>query len=259
MLLQNKIAVVYGAGGAVGAVVSKAFARHGATVVLAGRSAERLAPVLASIEAAGGQAEAASVDVTDQAATDRHAADIAQRHGRIDISFNCIGLGDSHGEKLSAMAPQKFFSPVDIAVRGHFFAGNAVARQMQGSGVLLTIIANAVRRPHADIGGFGVACAAIGALYRQFAVELGPRGIRVLCLMSSGSPDSAGVSYAFDLLAKIEGVSRAEFERKMGADTLLGHLPSLAEVADAAVLMASDQARGMTSTMFNVTCGQIPD
>ena len=77
--------------------------------------------------------------------------------------------------------------------------------------------------------------------------------------MSSGSPDSAGVSYAFDLLAKIEGVSRAEFERKMGADTLLGHLPSLAEVADAAVLMASDQARGMTSTMFNVTCGQIPD
>ena len=228
-------------------------------VVLAGRQAASLETVGAAIKAAGGVAESAPVDATDQAAVERHAADIVAKHGRIDISFNCIGLGDSHGESLSAMAPQKFLSPIDIAVRGHFFAGNAVARHMQGTGVLLAIIANAARRPHPDIGGFGIAEAAIGALYRQFACELGPRGIRAMCLMSAGSPDAEGVSYAFDLLAKNEGVSRAEFERKMGADTLLKHLPSLAEIADAAVLMASDKARGMTGTTFNVTCGQLAD
>jgi enoyl-[acyl-carrier-protein] reductase (NADH) len=75
--------------------------------------------------------------------------------------------------------------------------------------------------------------------------------------LSAGSPDSAGVSYAIDLLAKNEGVSREAFERKMGEDTLLKHLPSVAEIADAAVLMASDYSRGMTGTLFNVTCGQI--
>ena len=257
MLLTDKVAVIYGGGGAIAGAIAKRYAQEGATVLLAGRTLATLETVAAAIERDGGRAECAVVDATDQAAVDAHAAEVAARHGRVDLLFNAIGLGDTHGAKLGDMAAAKFLTPLDIAMKGHFFVGNAAARHMRSGGVLMSIIANAGLQPRADVGAFGVACAAIAALYRQFACELGPQGIRALCLLSAGSPDSAGVSYAIDLLARNEGVSREAFERKMGEDALLKHLPSVAEVADAAVLMASDYSRGMTGTLFNVTCGQI--
>jgi NAD(P)-dependent dehydrogenase (short-subunit alcohol dehydrogenase family) len=257
MLLADKVAVIYGAGGSVGGAIARAYAKEGATVVLAGRTLASLDAVAEAIRREGGEAECATVDATDRESVDRHAAEIASRHGRIDLSFNGIGLGDTHGTKLAEIDDAKFLTPLEIAMRSHLFVGAAMARHMRSGGVLMSIIANAGLQPRADVGVFGVACAAIAALYRQFACELGPQGIRALCLLSAGSPDSAGVSHAIDLLAKNEGVTREVFERKMGEDTLLKHLPSLAEVADAAVLMASDRARGMTATMFNVTCGQI--
>ena len=92
MLLKNKVAVVYGAAGAIGGVAARAFAREGARVFLTGR---RLAPVEAisrEIVAVGGTAEAAEVDALDAEAVEKHLKSLVAKAGRVDISFNAVGL-----------------------------------------------------------------------------------------------------------------------------------------------------------------------
>lgn len=126
----------------------------------------------------------------------------------------------------------------------------------RGSGVILTLSASAVRAhvPGVYVGGFGVACAAIEALTKQFAAELGPRGIRVNCLRSEGIPESW------------EGVSTggwsappAEIEAQMKARSLLGRVTTLADVGNAAAFLASDRAGATTGTVFNLTSGTVVD
>lgn len=259
MLLHNKTAVVYGAGGSVGGAVAQGFAREGAQLVLVGRTLETLEAVAAVIMDAGGKAECAVLDATDKGQVEAHATAVAAKQGRIDISFNAVGLDDTQGEPLALMDTGRFFAPITTALRTQLFTALAVARHMRGVGVILGITANCGRQPFPNTGGFGVACAAVEGLYRQLATELGPSGIRVVCLMSAGSPDSIGVSEVFDMHSENAGVSREEWDRRAGEGTMLRHLPSLAEVAGAAVIMASDYARGMTGTIANVTCGQLAD
>ena len=122
--------------------------------------------------------------------------------------------------------------------------------------MILTLSASAVRAyvPGVYVGGFGVACAAIEALTKQFAVELGPRGIRVNCLRSEGIPESwEGAS--------TEGWSgpMAEIEAGIKARSLLGRVTTLADVGNAAVFLASDRAGATTGTVFNLTSGTVVD
>jgi len=90
-------------------------------------------------------------------------------------------------------------------------------------------------------------------------VEMGPSGVRVCYVRSAGSPDAPGVREAFKLRAAETGLPFEEVVRQAGASSPLRHLPWLSEVADAAVLLASDYARGMTATLANVTCGAMLD
>jgi 3-oxoacyl-[acyl-carrier protein] reductase len=192
MLLEDKHAIVYGAGGAVGGAVARAFAREGARVFLAGRGA--LAPLEAvaqEISAAGGRAEAARVDALDEEAVNRHADDVAESAGGIDVSFNAISLGDVQGSPLLEMPLEDFSRPILIGTTTHVLTARAAGRHMlgRGSGVILTLTASAVRLPDPVMGpplmgGFGVACAAIESLTVNLAGELGPHGIRVVCLRS---------------------------------------------------------------------------
>ena len=97
MLLKNKNAVIYGAGGSVGGAVSHAFALEGAKVFLSGRTQASLDAVAKSITDAGGLAETAIVDALDQEAVDAYINSVVKRAGSIDISFNAIGLEDVQG------------------------------------------------------------------------------------------------------------------------------------------------------------------
>jgi NAD(P)-dependent dehydrogenase (short-subunit alcohol dehydrogenase family) len=105
----------------------------------------------------------------------------------------------------------------------------------------------------------GVQCAAVESFGRALAVELGPRGVRVGCLRSAGSPDAAGVDGVFDLHAQNAGLSRAHFDAGKAERTLLRRLPRLAEVAQVAAFLASDRASAMTGTITNITCGELLD
>jgi 3-oxoacyl-[acyl-carrier protein] reductase len=101
--------------------------------------------------------------------------------------------------------------------------------------------------------------ASIEAFLRQLAAEVGPHGIRVVCLRSAGSPDAPGVDAAWRRLAAGAGVSREGWETELADGTYLKRLPMLAEVASAAVLMASDRASAITAAVINLTCGELQD
>ncbi|TGA86042.1 SDR family oxidoreductase [Streptomyces sp. MZ04] len=94
MPLENKVAVLYGAGGPIGGAVARAFAREGARVHIAGRTGKTLDTLADAIRAQGGVAETGVVDALDEDAVDTYVDGIAAREGRIDISFNVIGYGD---------------------------------------------------------------------------------------------------------------------------------------------------------------------
>jgi 3-oxoacyl-[acyl-carrier protein] reductase len=261
MLLENKVAVIYGAGGAVGGAVARRFAAEGAAVFLAGRKLAALETVANDIRAAGGRAVTAEVDALDRQSVADHASDILADAGRIDVSFNAVGLGDTQGAPLAEMPRERFLLPITTAMQTQFLTATVAARSMaeQRSGAIMAITAQVARVPYVNVGGFGVACAAIEAFCRQLAAEVGSHGVRVICLRSAGSPDTPGVDAVWRRHADEAGVSRDAWEAGIADRTMLKRLPRLAELAGAAALMASDHASAMTAAIANVTCGEIAD
>jgi 3-oxoacyl-[acyl-carrier protein] reductase len=260
-LLEGKTAIVYGAAGDIGSGVCRAFAREGAHVCLVGRTLEKLTALRKEIIDAGGSAEAARVDALDREAVSRHLDAVLASRGRVDVSFNLVGLGGPQGTALTQMSHADFHLPIDTAMRTHYFTATAAGRHMakQRSGVILMLTAQVARKPYTNSGGFGVACAAIEGLARQLAIELGAAGIRVVALRSSGSPDAAGVSAAIAEHARAVGVTLDEFKARIAEKTMLKRMPAVAEVANAAALMASDRASAITAAVTNLTCGEIAD
>lgn len=257
MLLENRTAIVYGGSGAVGGAVAKAFAREGARVFIAARNAQRLNAVAAEIRAAGGKCDVAPVDATDRAAVEAHLASIVAKAGPVRIMFNAVGLDDAQGAPLTDMDCDAFLGTVDFALRTWFLTGTANARHMaaNGGGVILGISANAARDAYPNMGGFGVATGAVEHFIRHLAVENGPSGVRCCCVRSPGSPDSPGVREVWTLHAKEQGITLEELERRNGLGTPLRRVTPLAQVADVAVLLASDLAACMTATVANATGG----
>ncbi len=244
-----------------GSVVARAFAREGAHVVLAGRTLEKVQALATEISASGGSATPTQVDARDPDSIAKHLDDVIAAHERLDISFNLIGTDGPQGESLTSMATKDVVGPIEGAVRTHLLTATAAARHMakQHAGVILALTAQVARKPYTGSGGFGIACAAIEGLCRQLAVELGADGIRVVTLRSAGSPDAPGVAFAIGEHARLAGVTREQFEARIAEKTMLKRMPKMAEVANAAVLMASDRASAITAAVTNVTCGEIAD
>src|SRR5271165_6625086 len=108
MLLEQKVAIIYGGGGAIGGAVARAFAREGAIVYLAGRTLAKLEAVAGQIRATGGVVETAELDALDETAVDRYVDTVAAQAGRIDISFNLISHADVQGTSLAELTIDDF-------------------------------------------------------------------------------------------------------------------------------------------------------
>jgi 3-oxoacyl-[acyl-carrier protein] reductase len=254
VLLRNKNAVIYGGGGSIGGAVARAFAREGARVFLAGRTAAKLEAVADDIRSAGGAAETAQVDALDEHAVDEHARAVASDAGGIDISFNLITHPHTHGIPLAEIAVDDFMAPVETAARTTFLTARAAARHMipRRSGVILAFGGPGDRSgPQRDyyLGGTQVAFDAIETIRRQLAVELGPHGIRVITLASGGVPESLPEGF--------EG--REKIVQLIEGQTLLARAATLEDVGNAAVFAASDWARSMTAATVNVSGGALVD
>jgi NAD(P)-dependent dehydrogenase (short-subunit alcohol dehydrogenase family) len=263
MLLENKIAIVYGAGGAVGGAVARAFAREGAKVHLTGRDQRRLDAVARDIAAGGGAVETALVDALDEPSVDKHAAAVVARDGRIDTSFNAIGIPQAgiQGIPLTELPLEAFSLPVATYTRAHFVTARAAARRMveQRAGVILMHTPEPARIGVALVGGMGPAWAAIEGLCRSLSAELGPHGVRTVCLRTTGIPETGTIDVVFGLHAKARGIGREQFQAAVEGMTHRRRSTTLRELADVAAFVASDRAAALTGTVANLTGGIAAD
>jgi NAD(P)-dependent dehydrogenase (short-subunit alcohol dehydrogenase family) len=237
MLLKDKVAVVYGARGAIGGAVARAFADEGANVF------------------------AAEVDALDEDAVAEHLRHVVDEAGRLDISLNAIGLPDGEvvGARLEAIGADRFARPIAAYTMSYFLTARLAARHMRerGAGVILTVSALPARSGTQLNGGYGAAVAAKEALTRDLSAELAPLGIRVVCLRPHGLPESDTMRQVF--AAKDTGMTWEQFTGFLAASSHPKRTQSLEEVADAAVLVASDRASALTGTVVNLTMGAAAD
>jgi NAD(P)-dependent dehydrogenase (short-subunit alcohol dehydrogenase family) len=250
MQLTNKTAVIYGAGGAVGKTLAKAFAQAGATVALTGRHRE---PLDALAKELGGGATAAQVDALDEAAIDRHLGTL----DRVDISVNAIGIPQTgiQGIPLAQLSVEAFMTPVNTYVRSHFLTARAAARRMvaQKSGVIIAHTAIPL------MGGMTPAWASLEVMMGTFSVEHAANGVRALVLRTTGLPETGTIDEVYGLHASAIGVTREQFQQMLESRTHRGRHNTLAELAAAAVFVASDAGRGFTGTTLDLTGGMTGD
>lgn len=261
-ILENKVAVVFGAG-FTGGAVARAFAREGAAVFIANHHLAKAEQLAAAIRAAGGRAEAAEVDALAPKSLAAFVADVVARAGRIDIAYNAINMprgGGEQGTLVKDLAYEDFAIPMTTYLKAQFLTAKAVAPQMiaQGAGVLMTMTALASRTPIPRTAGFGPAWSAVEALMRLLAVELGPHGVRTVCLNSTGSPEAQeGIARTFSRAPGVEQAFTEAFQRRAEVIALVPRMTSLDQVGDMAAFMASDRASTVTGTLANMTAGMV--
>jgi NAD(P)-dependent dehydrogenase (short-subunit alcohol dehydrogenase family) len=263
MMLKNKVAVIYGAGGGIGGAVGRAFASEGARLFLTGR---RLAPVglvAEEIVAGDGSAEAEEVDALDEQAVDEHLQSVIDAAGRIDISFNAVGIPNAEilGVALTELDVEQFSLPLTTYARSYFLTARLAARRMvpNKSGVIMTVTATHSREGIPLVGGYGPAQAAKEALTRDLSAELAPQGIRVVGLRPYAVPETRTIKDAFEPRAKASGMTWEQWQEMLASRTHPHRLQTLDEIANMAVFIASDKASGMTGTTVNLTMGRLDD
>ena len=238
MMLQNKVAVVYGAGGAIGSAVARAFASEGAEVFVTGRNLAPVEAVAKEVVAAGGSAEAAEVDALDEQAVDKHLQSVIDKAGRVDISFNAVGIPGTKilGVPLVDLDVEQFSLPIATYTRSYFLTARLAARRMvpRRSGMIMTVTAVPSRAGIPLVGGFAPA-------------------------QSAGMPETGTIKEVFGIHAKAWGLSWEQFHEMIASKDHRRRLPTLAELANVAVLMASDAASAMTGTVVNLSMGMLDD
>ncbi len=257
MLLDNKNAVIYGAGGSIGGAVAKEFAREGARVFLAGRTRDPLEAVAADISSSRGSAEVAVLDALDEEAVDEHAGAMVSEAGSIDVSFNLITRGDVQGIPLIEMTTDDLLHAVVNGLRSNFITARAAACHMveQGSGVILVLDSGSANGSPM-MGSTGPADAATDILVRNLAAEIGPRGVRVVGIWTAGLPETfskekiAAVDSRFQDEAAFQGLIESLDQMRMTRRS-----PRLKEVAATAAFLACENAAAITGTFVNVTSG----
>jgi len=263
MLLKNKVAVIYGAGGYVGSAIARAFARDGASVYVTGRHREPIVGLAKEIVAAGGVAEPAHVDALDEDQVERHLDGVVEKAGRIDVSFNATGIPQVgiQGIPLTSLPVESFALPIATYLRSNFLTARAAARRMveKKSGAILMITPEPARLGAPLVGGMGPAWAAMEGLTRSLSAELAAQGVRAVCLRSTGLPETGTIDVVFGLHAKAMGIDAKQFLALVESRTHRQRSTSLAELADAAVFLASDRARALTGTVANLTGGIVVD
>ena len=200
----------------------------------------------------------AELDVLDERAVAGHADAVAAGAGGIDIALNAVSfpyaqgtlLAESDRRSASCTRSSRF-----LRTQPHHRQGDGAAHDGARIGAILTLSTAGARFARPGNLGFGTTCAAIEQMTQRLAAELGPSGVRVVCLRPTAIADAAShgsyTGEVFAPLAAAAGVSVEEMLAQWGEDqTLLGRLPTLAQVADAAVFLASDRAGAITGAVI---------
>jgi 3-oxoacyl-[acyl-carrier protein] reductase len=253
MLLEGKTAIIYGGGGSIGGGVARVFAREGARLFLAGRTLSTLSAAADLVRAVADDVsvDVAEVDALDAASVDAHADAVAREAGGIDVSFNVISQQDVQGTPMVEMDVEDYLRPVVTTVRTTFLTAAAAARHMrrQKTGGVILLFGGAADPPRGfHLGGLQTAFHAVEAMRRQLASEVGADGIRVVSLRTSGIAESIS-----------DPSLRERIEAGVLGGSLLGRVPTLEDVGNAAAFAASDRARMVTAAHIDISAGTFMD
>lgn len=263
-MLLGKHAVVFGAGGSIGAAVAKEFAIEGAEVFLAGRTQSTVEDTAKQITINDGRAHAAVIDALDDSRVNEYIDGIVKQTGNIDIVFNAVGpLAKEYGNGTNAvdLPIEQFIVPLATVVKSQFITARVAARHMvkQHSGVIIFLTGSPARGHVTGATAIGTAFGAIESLMENLAVEVGPAGVRAVCLRTTANTDSRTIQQTMEALASQMNVRKDEMIARMASLNFLKVPASISDTAKLAAFLASDRARMMTGTVVNSTAGAALD
>src|SRR5258708_13981131 len=255
-MLKDKVGVIYGAGGGLGVVDARAFVLEGDDLVMSGRRREPVEAVDKDIVSAGGAAEAAEVDALDEQAVDKHLQSVIDEAGRVEISFNAVGIPNKKilGVPLVEMDVKQFSLPITAYATSYFLTARMAARHMipNKSGVIMTVTALPSRMGSRLNGGYGPAQAAKEAMTRDLSAELAPQGIRVVGLRPHGMPETSMMKEVFEVKAPRIGMTWEQFQGNLAGTTHPRRVMTLEAMANMAVFLPSTKASGNTAPTANL-------
>ena len=263
MLLKNKVAVIFAAGGAVGGRVAQELARDGAMVFLSGHKLESVEKTAQAIGSAEAQVSFERIDALDQEEVNAYLDRVVKQAGRIDIVCNAIGPVSAIDLVMPSteIPADKFLSYINTSVLSQFITARSAARHMlpRRSGVVVLITATPAKGVAPLLAGHAAGHAAIEGLTRCLATEWGPSGIRVVAVRSAGMPESPRIQEVFQAFAHAMGTTKEMFAQGTLERTLLKRMPTLSDTAKAICYLASDYANSVTGAIINASCGEVMD
>ena len=245
--LQNKVALVTGAAKGIGAAIATHFAAEGASVVVNYASSKESADhVVRTITAAGGKAIAVQADVSNQADVNRLFAEAQAAFGPLDILVNNAVY--QQFLPIEQVSTDKFHQHFNVNVLGAVLTIQAAVNQFgEKGGNILNISSGASKSPMAGVSLYSATKAALDAVTISLSKELGAKNIRVNSILP-GATDTEGASTA--------GVTTgSDYEKMFVANTPLGRRGQPADIAKAAVFLASDEAAWITGEQIAVSGG----
>ena len=262
--LTGKRALVFGAGGSIGAGVAHELAHRGAEVFLSGPHEANVAVVAAEISGKGGAAHAAVVDAMDDSAVGTYIDRVAAQTGRIDIVFNAMGprVADyANGREAVDLSVDQFMVPLLTLVRSQFITSHHAARIMgqQGSGVIILLTGSPARGHVTGATAIGTAFGALETFTENLAFELGSAGVRVACLRTTINIDSRTIQDTVDGISQHTGMSRDQIVENLKSFNVLKTHSRVEDTAKGVAFLASDDARMITCTVVNSSAGAALD
>jgi NAD(P)-dependent dehydrogenase (short-subunit alcohol dehydrogenase family) len=196
-MLENKVALVIGAGDATGGAIARRFAREGFTACITRRNADKLAPLVAQIEAEGGKARAFGSDARKEDQMTALVAEIEGDIGAIEVAV--FNIGGNVRFPIRELTERVYRKVWEMGALAGFLMGREVAKAMRprGRGTIVFTGATASLRGSAGFAAFAGAQHALRALAQSMARELGPQGIHVAHVVIDGAIDTAFIAQNF--------------------------------------------------------------